>query len=279
MQGRLGPPTSGRFQCFPRESWSEEFERASRAGLDSIEWIYDVYGAGVNPLDTETGLREMRALASLHAVEVKSLCADYFMDRPFLRSGDADWAELLQTMYWLIGRCGAAEIGHIVLPFVDGSRIETAEEIDQVEGILRSCLTVAEAANVEIHLETSLTPGRFAGLLDRLPHPKLKANYDSGNSASLGYAPEDEFAAYGTRVGSIHIKDRLLNGGTVPLGTGDTDFPALSTAIRRVEYRGDFTLQVARGEAGDEIAWAIANREFVETMLQPSRESSVEAGR
>ena len=42
---------------------------------------------------------------------------------------------------------------------------------------------------IELHLETSLAPAEFVKLLDRMPHPKLKVNYDSGNSSSLGYAP------------------------------------------------------------------------------------------
>jgi hexulose-6-phosphate isomerase len=91
-------------------------------------------------------------------------------------------------------------------------------------------------------------------------------NYDSGNSASLGYRPRDEFAAYGARVGSVHIKDRRRGGGTVPLGTGDTDFPALFDCLRAAGYRGDFILQAARGRPGDEVAWATANRSFVESL-------------
>ena len=50
---------------------------------------------------------------------------------------------------------------------------------------------------MELHLETSLNPQRFAELLAKVPHPMLKVNYDSGNSSSLGYHPRDEFAAYG----------------------------------------------------------------------------------
>ena len=46
-------------------------------------------------------------------------------------------------------------------------------------------------------------------MLNALPHPVIKVNYDSGNSASLGYSVTEEFAAYGNRIGSIHIKDRL----------------------------------------------------------------------
>jgi L-ribulose-5-phosphate 3-epimerase len=91
----------------------------------------------------------------------------------------------------------------------------------------------------------------------------VKVTYDSGNSASLGYDTREEFAAYGARVGSVHIKDRVRGGGSVPLGSGDTDFKVLSQCLEEVGFRGDFVLQVARGAAGDEVAWARGNREFV----------------
>ena len=100
-----------------------------------------------------------------------------------------------------------------------------------------------------------MAPQAFRELLDLLDHPLVKVNYDAGNSASLGYRPEDEFAAYGARVGSVHIKDRRLGATTVPLGQGDTDFPSLREQLIQYDYRGDFVLQVARGEAGDEPRW------------------------
>ena len=262
------PLSDGRFQSFPRESWAEEFERARRAGLESIEWIYDLYGADVNPLATEQGIEAMRALSTRHGVAVKSLCADYFMDRPLLRTSAAVREELLGILSWLIGRCAKAGIEHIVIPFVDVSRFETDAEIDEVVTMLLPVLGHAEDAGVELHLETSLRPDRFAALLDGLPHPMLKANYDSGNSASLGYSPREEFAAYGQRIGSVHIKDRLRGGGTVPLGMGDADFAGLFDAIARVGYSGDYILQVARGEHRDEVNWAAQNRAWLVGQLR-----------
>jgi L-ribulose-5-phosphate 3-epimerase len=129
--------------------------------------------------------------------------------------------------------------------------------------LLKGILQEAGKAGIEIHLETSLDPSRFANLLAQLPHPLLKVNYDSGNSSSLGYAPREEFAAYGDRVGSVHIKDRRLGAGTVPLGTGDADLPALAESLLKVAYTGDLIMQVARGVSGDELAWAKQNREFI----------------
>jgi L-ribulose-5-phosphate 3-epimerase len=149
----------------------------------------------------------------------------------------------------------------VVLPFVDASRIEHPEPVITM---LREAMPESK---VEIHLETSLDPAAFAALLEALPHPLLKVNYDSGNSASLGYSPEEEFAAYGQRIGSVHIKDRVRGGGTVPLGTGDADFPAFFAAVRRINFQGDFVLQVARETTGDEVALARRNLTWLKDRL------------
>ena len=100
-------------------------------------------------------------------------------------------------------------------------------------------------------------------MLAQIPDPLLRVNYDSGNSASLGYDVASELAAYGARIGSVHIKDRVRGGGTVPLGTGDADLPALFSGLARLRYQGDYVLQVARGTDGGEVEWARQNRAFL----------------
>lgn len=263
MQGRLVPPEGGRFQCFPRERWRDEFALAARAGLDAIEWIFDVYGEDANPLTTDDGVAEMRALYDRTGVAVRSVCADYFMDRPFLRTAQTEKAELIEKMRWLLSRCRSLRIGRVVIPFVDQSRIQNDEEKIEVLSILQSLLPAAESNQVELHLETSLAPEPFAALLELCPHPLLRANYDSGNSSSLGYRPAEEFAAYGDRIGSVHIKDRVRGGGTVPLGTGDADLPAVFHGLAALGYSGDYVLQIARPESGQELPWIAQNRAWV----------------
>ena len=167
MQGRLLPPEGGRFQSFPREAWRSEFSLAARAGLHGIEWIFDSYGEDVNPLGTETGIAEMRSLSQQTGVAVRSLCADYFMDKPFLRTSDRERRRLIEKMHWLLSRCKLAGIRRVVIPFVDNSRIENGDEESEVISILQSILPSAEANEVELHLETSLAPEPFAGLLER----------------------------------------------------------------------------------------------------------------
>lgn len=267
MQGRLLPLTDGRIQCFPRENWNDEFALAAHAQVDSIEWIYDAYGADVNPLATDKGIESILELVDGHGVQVASVCADYFMERPLVRATSTELDERLGVLFWLVERCGRLGVTRIVLPFVDASRIETAGELTQAISILGQASRRAEDLGIELHIETSLAPERFAGFLSRLPSEFVRVNYDSGNSASLGYDPREEFSAYGARIGSVHIKDRARGGGTVPLGTGDADLPVVFECLRDLDYNGDVIMQVARGVDGDELAWAEQNRATILALI------------
>jgi L-ribulose-5-phosphate 3-epimerase len=263
MQGRLVPPAGERIQCFPRESWADEFALAAMANLDCIEWIYDQYGADVNPIATDHGINEILRLSDLHAVRVASLCADYFMDWPLVRVSGPDLEARLSALFWLLERCQRLGIERIVLPFVDASRIDTDADFDQVVSTIARASERAGDLGIELHLETSLGPERFAELLSQLHFELVKVNYDAGNSASLGFDPRAEFAAYGHRVGSVHIKDRIRGGTTVPLGSGDADLPAVFECLQDQHYSGDFVMQVARDVPGDEVAWATKNRALI----------------
>ena len=268
MQGRLVPPEAQRFQSFPRQRWRDEFALAAVAGLDTIEWIYDAYGEDINPLATDEGIGEMQRLCATHRVAIDSICADWFMDYPLagidVPTAQARWRRL----DWLMSRGALLGINRIVVPFVDAAAIRHSEDAATIAAGINALGGAIDRTNVELHLETALSAAEFAALLARIVHPRVKVNYDSGNSASLGYMPREEFAAYGSRVGSVHLKDRRRGAGTVPLGEGDTDFDELFDALAKHRYRGDFILQVARGSPGDELAWTRANVDTGRRMLQ-----------
>jgi L-ribulose-5-phosphate 3-epimerase len=271
MQGRLVPPEGERFQSFPRRRWRDEFALAAAAGLDTIEWIYDAYGEDINPIATDEGTLEIKRLCTVHEVAVESVCADWFMDFPLV-GVETDRAQLRwRRLAWLMERCGSLGINRVVVPFVDASAIRNNEDFEAVAAGVNALSEWIDRCNVELHLETALSPTDFATLLARLGHPRVKVNYDSGNSASLGYPPSEEIAAYGHRIGSVHLKDRRLGASTVPLGSGDTDFDALFDALDAIHYPGDFILQAARGDTGDELQWARQNVRIARQMMQRLR--------
>jgi len=259
MQGRLSPPVAGRIQSFPAATWQLEFARAAAAGLQAIEWIFD---STDNPLLAVEGRDRILTLAIETGVAVQSICADYFMDAQLHRGAEREVSERLIVLRRLIDRANEIGARHIVLPFVDQSAIVTDDDRHRLVEALGAISEYAEGRGVELHLETSLSPRDFADLLDLVP-VSTRANYDSGNSASLGFDVTEEFDAYGARIGSVHVKDRVRGGSTVPLGSGDVNFAAFFNALEQTGYRGLYTLQVARGEDGHEIELAIHNRHFV----------------
>ena len=268
MQGRLVPPEADRFQSFPRFRWRDEFALAAAAGLDTIEWIYDAHGEDVNPLGTDPGIAELLRLCTLHRVSIESICADWFMDFPLVGIDEATALLRWRRLEWLMDRGARLGINRIVVPFVDAAAIRLRQDAAAVTAGINALGEVIERTDVELHLETALAADDFAALLAGIPHPRVKVNYDSGNSASLGFRPLAEFAAYGRRVGSVHLKDRRRGAGTVPLGEGDTDFDELFNVLATHRYGGDFILQVARGAPGNELAWARANADTGRRMMQ-----------
>ncbi len=264
MQGRLSPPEDGRFQSFPRSAWREEFSRARAAGLDYIEWIHDAYGEGkdstgriANPIFSESGLAEFDALKHEHNIATPALCGDWFMDVPLIRCSPAERVRRERHLHDLIPIARRIGATRIVLPFVDNSKIKGEYEKQTVIEILKRALLIAEKNAVELHIEADFNPTEFANFLSRIQHPMLKVNWDSGNSSGLGYVATEEFAAYGDRIGSVHIKDRYKKpeGGveTRPLGTGSANFDDVFSAIRSIDYKAGVTLQVARGADNDEV--------------------------
>ena len=217
---------------------------------------------------TDEGIVEMQALIKKTGTEVDSVCADYFMDWPLLKCDAAEHERRVEKLLFMLGQVKKLGARSLVLPFVDASAMDTAEEEAAFIALMNTrILPEAERLGIEIHLETSLPPEGVARVLAKIPSTWFWINYDSGNSASLGYAPADEFKAYGGRIGSFHIKDRVLGGTTVALGTGNTDFAALAKGLRDYRYDRNFVLQVARGEPGKEVAAARANRRYTEAHL------------
>jgi L-ribulose-5-phosphate 3-epimerase len=267
MQGRLSPPVGGRIQSFPVDSWREEFGRAREAGLDCIEWVYEVETEADNPLTSAAGRKEIQDLARQSGVAVWSICADFYIQERLVGVDGAPRRAPAEHLCLLLQRAASLGVRYLVLPFVDNSSLQSKVEQEGLLQVLRSLLPWTQEAGVELHLETDLKPTPLVQLLKKISHPLIRANYDIGNSASLGHDPVEELTLLSPWLGSVHVKDRLLGGGTVPLGTGAADFANCFRLLGQNHFRGPFILQAAREEGLSEIELAIRNRRFVETQV------------
>ena len=80
--------------------------------------------------------------------------------------------------------------------------------------------------------------------------PPAPAAQESHGAIAASARAEEELNAYGPRISDIHIKDRILEGGPVKLGTGNADFPRFFSLLSTFNYMGPFIMQAYRDDEG-----------------------------
>ena len=244
MQGRLSEPTNNQIQSFPKDTWKTEFEKAHQCGFQVLEWIFDDIS---NPLMNNSEIDEIILLSQKHNISINSVCADYFMNEKLFNVCDSELQKNFSILNDLIIQCDKIGVKIIEIPLVDSSSLQNKDNQNEFIQNLIAFLSKL-SSNIIINLETDLPPVEFKTLLENFKDFDVYANYDTGNSASLGYDVNEEFKILKGKIKNIHIKDRIHNGTTVPFGLGDTNFDEFFKILKKSGYSGDLIIQGARIE-------------------------------
>ncbi len=247
IQGRLSPIRNNRIQSFPWESWSTEFAIANSLDLPMMEWTIDSERFEENPLITTSGQGAIRSLKESHEMAIPSVTCDYFMENPFWTAGRDKSKRALTN---IIEGMSSINAKYLVIPLVDKSSLPEALQ-SEARDFFFELAEVLEKNKVLIAFESDFAPEKLEEFISDYDPQTFGINYDMGNSASLGFIPEEEFAAYGDRIINVHVKDRVRFGNTVPLGTGDTDFESVFSGLKKLAYEGNYILQTARDQNGN----------------------------
>jgi L-ribulose-5-phosphate 3-epimerase len=244
MQGRFSNQYKNKIQNFPKNTWKKEFEYASNSKFEIIEWIFDEIKP--NPILNSEGVNEINKLMKKFDIKINSICADYFMIKKLFNESETKIENNIKILEKLILQANKLEISNIEIPLVDSSSLKNDNDKEEIKNNLNKIISLAEKNNITIVLETDLNPHDFREFLIKFDHPCIMANYDSGNSTALNYNLEEELKILKKWIKNVHIKDRKINGGTVPLGNGDTNFEQLFSTLSKINYSGDLIIQGAR---------------------------------
>ena len=251
MQGRLLPPINNQIQAFPLNFWKDEFPRCRELGISCMEWIFDYPALSDNPLLSDAGIDEIMEISARYGVAINSVVADYFMVKKLFGDKKSEIGNTVDMLKCLVTQCSKCGIPIIEIPLVDSSALTTENEKRDLIQNMEEPLRLAHEHEIRISLETSLPLEEFKKLIMAFRPFKVYANYDMGNSASLGFDPIEELNLLGSYIINVHIKDRVKGGSTVPLGKGSTDFEAVFDGLKQSSYSGDFILQAARQDLSD----------------------------
>jgi len=243
MQGRLSPRPEGKLQEFPWRSYRDEFAKAARLGLHSIEWIFEAGRFEENPLWTEAGREEIRELVAQSGVRVQSVCADYFMVHRLAGESSLSLSQNRDVLADLIVAANSVGADRILIPLLETSAVDSPELKREVVVSLRGAVELAERYGVTLGLEMEIPGADYAKLVQSVGSSRVRAYYDTGNSTAQGADIAQDIRPILPVLHAVHIKDRVRGGGSKPLGTGDTNFQGFFPELLRAGFRGDFVLQ------------------------------------
>ena len=244
MQGRLSETIGNKIQFFPKKNWKKEFQVAKKIGFNFIEWTLDYDGFDKNPIFLKSGLKKIKFLKKKYKIDIKTLTGDCFMQRPFWQTNDNK--NLLKDLESIIKACSKLKIKFIIFPLVDNSSIKNKKEEQKIINSFKKITPLLKRSKVAILFESDYNPKKLKMFIKKFNKKYFGINYDTGNSAGLGYNINEEFHSYGHYIKNIHIKDRLLEGKTIRLGLGNADFDKLFINLKKINYKNLLILQTAR---------------------------------
>ena len=268
MQGRLCDPINGLIQAFPISIWEKEFKAAEEIGINLMEWTLDTFKITQNPLLTEIGRAKIKKLKNYHNLQISSLTGDCFMQNPFWKAVGNEKEFLQKQFLYICEACYLLDIRIIVIPIVDNGAIENITQEKVLLEFLLNKFQLLKSLNLKIAFESEMPPNKLKTFISQFPSGTFGINYDTGNSASMGFNPIKEFSSYGNRIFNVHIKDRLLHGHTVKLTEGNTDFDCVFQQLRKINYSGNLILQTARAKDDNHALLIKQYMDFVKELIQ-----------
>jgi len=265
MQGRLlKPQKKNTIQFFPDKFWLEEMT-IGQFFFSHMEWTVNIENIKKNPLMKKKLENNFINQIKKNNLTINSVTCDFFMQIPiFKKKFYGKKKKIFNFLTILINNCEKLKIKYIILPLVDNSSIKNLEEENRLFELMSNL--VNKLKKTKLIFEIDYNPNEVIRFIKKFDKKKFGINYDTGNSASLGYDIAEEIN-YFDYVKNIHIKDRYLNGSSVRLGKGNYNFKKFFNYLKRSNYKGNLILQTARCDRNLDIHEICLNKKFLEEFI------------
>lgn len=282
MQGRLTDPrdrTGVQFPLYNLDEIENEFDSAKYLELDYIEWIVFKRNSDLFLGD----FYDQAIIKKFTKTPISSICLDYLMD---LDLKDKDLAFATDSLQWIVNMTSNIGCKTLVIPIYNNNM-----EMLQIRYLISLIL---ERYHIKIAFEF-LDSNSFTGInfINDLCYPdklsfrgentKVGCCFDIGNNCLVlgnvvtppqknyeGIIKEMENYYRHNKLYHIHIKEKDKYGNTVQLGKGiigKKGWKEIFSFLKDINYSGDYTLQVARGYAGDEMNYIHEQIDFVKGLI------------
>lgn len=268
VQGRALPQIDESLQSFP-SNWIEEFPLIEKLGFDGIEWIYDKKSEYNNPILNLDQHENIKMISKKYNVSLENIVFDWFIIHPLIKNNDITLSTKIEKLIDLLDTSEKIGFQRVIFPLLEGNSIHDSNEMELFLKIFSdNILPTLNLKKLEIHFETSMSPNDEFYFISKLDNSQTKICFDMGNSASLGFDCSEVLDKISPFLGSVHIKDRLINGPTVPLGEGLVDFSKVFKILNEIKFSGPISFQAYRNKNSNNIELLNSYLMFINNIIR-----------
>lgn len=254
MQGRLSPSINiDKIQEFPYNTWVQEILFTKPIGLNGIEWICNI--DLINPLLNIYIINKIRELIDTYEINVNIFCMDFLedIDEIFNTNSRRLLTSYIEAATLLVNS------PIIVIPLFQKL---TPEFVDKFESIIYRLMPLGTVYKCAFEIND------FDGYRKRFKGHRIC--YDIGNRQLAAENICEELLEFKYNIRHIHIKEKNEEGVSVPLGQGIIGFAGwekIFDTLKKIKYRYDFTLQLAREGQGNERLTVRKQFDFIKGLI------------
>ena len=266
MQGRLSPMINNKIQSFPNRHWKDEFSYAKSLGLNYIEWTLDYNKIFSNPIFKKNEIQLIHKLCRKYSIKIISLTGDCFMQNPFWKK--KNHRKEVTDLKKIIKACSDLGIKFIVVPLVDNGSVQELWQEKKIIIIFNSLVNILKKNKIIILFESDYDPKKLKNFIKKFNPDCFGINYDTGNSAALGFDMKKEFYYYKDFIKGVHIKDKFLKGKTVRLGDGNVNFKLFFRLLKKIKYKNHIIFQTARSKKNKDVQEMKINLQYISKIIK-----------
>jgi sugar phosphate isomerase/epimerase len=239
VQGRLS--YSGRkLQSFPKNPF-KEFKIASKIGYDFIEFFGERVKNDKNPIWSESGIKKYIKISKQNDVKIFSFCDDYIINHSLSSK------KTLATVINTVEKLSKLKIKKYILPLYGNSQINFKNK-NKIYKNLSIISHTCKKNNMELLFESNMSPEKFEILKKNINSKNCFFLFDTGNRILLKKNPVLDIYKFKKNIRHIHLKDKNIYNKNVIFGEGKVDFKSIFVALKKIKYKGSFTIESQRGK-------------------------------
>ena len=238
IQGRL-TYTKKKLQWFPKNPL-REFEIAKKLNYDFIEFFAEKNINKKNPIWSNVGIKNYIKEAQKNKLKIYSFCDDYYI-KNYLGN-----KKTLNYALNIIKRLKLLKVKKYIIPLYGKSFLNKKNKqnaIKNISHIGKICIKY----KIELLLESNMSPKNFFEIKKKILHKNCFFLFDTGNRVTLKRNFQKDINNFGKYIKHIHLKDKNKLKKNVIIGKGLVNFNLLFSNLKKINYKGSFSIESQRG--------------------------------